>query len=649
MKASFSERLNAWLDERTGLRDALRRALDTALPGGPRWRYVFGSVLLALVGVEVITGLAMLTVYAPGAQTAWASTFYLQHVLPWGGIVRAMHHWASHALVVTIGAHTLQVLVAGGHRRPREVNWWIGLALAGLILGFAITGFPLAWDQRGYWVSRVETGIMGSVPVLGPYIQRFLQGGNQYGTLTLTRFFTLHTFVLPALMALLVGLHLALFRKHGVTPPANATDTPPDENTSRWWPSQAVRDSLAALVAVGLVVGLARARGVWLDAPADAQSNYPARPEWFFMPLSQLLKYFHGPLQFVGTMVIPGVLTGYLVALPWIDGPKRKGAGRVAAFAPLAFAVVAATFLGASLVRGDQHDREFQKSMRQSQARAHRAIELARGGIPPEGPLEMLRNDPRVRPRELFAQHCGVCHAVRGVSEQHKGPRLDGFGSRRWAEAFIMWPDAPELMGTTEMTDPMPSMLRRIHEDGVRATAEWLYSRGVERGDRAPDPALVAEGDRIYHERCTRCHLGEGDRSETDPGARDAPDLDTWGSRDWVRMQILHPHIREMYGARNKMPRFQNKLNERELDMILDYVRTLRSREAPAPVAPPEEGSEAPAAGLTPAPSDGNGSGSTPEAAHASENTGSSTDVALAGDGASGAGERPARGRRHRR
>ena len=147
---SALSQLRETVESRTGLGASMHGAADIAMPGGARWRHVFGFALIALLVVEALTGVAMMTVYSPGTQTAWASTYYLQHVLPWGGLVRAMHHFASHGLVVGVVLHLLQIVVAGGHRAPREINWWLGLALGAMVLGFAMTGFPLAWDQRGY-------------------------------------------------------------------------------------------------------------------------------------------------------------------------------------------------------------------------------------------------------------------------------------------------------------------------------------------------------------------------------------------------------------------------------------------------------------------------------------------------------------------
>ncbi len=586
---SLLDRIREAAESRAGLPSSLSRSVDVAMPGGANPRHIFGAVLVALFIVEALTGVAMMTVYAPNPTSAWASTYYLQFVLPWGAMVRAMHHWASHGLVVGIAAHMLQTVASGAHRAPRELNWWLGLALAAMVLGAAMTGFPLAWDQKGYWVSRVETGIMGTLPVMGPAVQRFVLGGAQYGALTLTRFYTLHVAVIPAAFVAILGAHAALVRRHGIRGGEGAS------SDARWWPSQAAIDTVAMLVTVALVAWLAKSKGVVLDAPADPQSQYPARPEWYFMPLSQLLHHFQGSKQIIGTAVIPGVLTGYLATLPWLDGPSRKGVARIVVLAPLAIFAAGAFWLGWELTSHDAHDRDLAKANVIVHRQARRAVELARMGVPPEGPLEMMRNDPAVRPAALFKQNCGTCHAVRDMSTQRKGPRLDGFGSRAWAAAFVAFPDHPELMATTTIHDMPPQ--RRLSDDELRAVSEWLYSQGVERGEPAADPALLATATPIIRERCNGCHLGSLTPSDTEGMTRDAPSLDGWGSREWIYDQIMIPHRMEQYGARNHMTRFRDKLSDREAQMIVDYTRSLRTRPAPATIRPPrpQPAPEAPA------------------------------------------------------
>lgn len=560
----------------------MARFLDFALPDGPRWRYTLGAIALALLLVELVTGVAMMTVYSPGVTSAWASVWFLERAVPWGHIVRGAHRVASHALVIVAGAHLAVTAIAGAQRRPRAALWLLALVGVGLVLALCMTGFPLVWDQRGYWTSRVETGIMGSLPLVGRAMQRAIIGGDQYGALTLTRYFTLHAVLLPAALLGVLAARLAVLRRLGYDGPAQ-----PTARREGYLPAQAWRDALAALLTVSVVVYLGRRWGAPLDAPADPTSQYPARPEWYFAPLSQLLHLFKGPKQLIGTMVIPGALATWVALAPWIEGSERSLRRRAIALIPLALAGLGAVKLSRDLGRSHREP-AFVRSLAVAQRERARAMDLARRGVPPEGPLEMMRNDPRLRPAALFKEHCGGCHAVRGVSEGRRAPRLDGFGGRDWARAFTTWPNHPELMGTTEISD-MPGQSRRLGPEGTAAVAEWLHARGL---DGAEDPtlnaALVAQGDALFHQRCTRCHRGEGDLSETPFADRDAPDLDEWASREWIRAQILRPSWVHLYGARNQMPAFRGRLAESDLGALVEFVWSLRRRPAPETrLAPP--------------------------------------------------------------
>ena len=175
--------------------------------------------------IQVFTGILLMTSYSPSSSMAWASVFYISHEMWWGWFIRGVHHFAAQAMVVLLVLHLLQVLWAGAYRRPREFNWWFGMALLFLTLGFSLTGYLLPWDQKGYWATKVATNIMGGAPVAGPYLQKILVGGPDYGNQTVTRFYGLHVGVLPTLLVLCLAAHIALFRRHGITPPPNAEQT----------------------------------------------------------------------------------------------------------------------------------------------------------------------------------------------------------------------------------------------------------------------------------------------------------------------------------------------------------------------------------------------------------------------------------------
>ena len=185
-------RIAAWLEVRTGYAALARAALDRPVAGGPRPRYVFGSVLLFLLLNQSVTGVLLAAGYAPSVGDAWASVAYVQELAPAGWFIRGLHaHGASVAILVML-LHLAQVVWAGAYRAPREATWWIGLGLLGVLLAFGLTGYLLPWDQKGFFATQVATNLLGATPLVGRMAQELALGGASYGNLTLTRFFALH-------------------------------------------------------------------------------------------------------------------------------------------------------------------------------------------------------------------------------------------------------------------------------------------------------------------------------------------------------------------------------------------------------------------------------------------------------------------------
>ncbi len=139
-----------WIDDRTGVRGLMRDGLYENIPGGARWRYVWGSTLVLAFVTQVITGIFLWMAYSPSTQTAWESVFYIEHVMPGGSLLRGIHHFMAQAMVVLLALHLMQVVIDGAYRAPREFNFWIGLILMLLVLGLALTGYLLPWDQKGF-------------------------------------------------------------------------------------------------------------------------------------------------------------------------------------------------------------------------------------------------------------------------------------------------------------------------------------------------------------------------------------------------------------------------------------------------------------------------------------------------------------------
>src|SRR6266849_4578633 len=206
-----------WCDHRTGYRRLVSALLIEHIPGGAKWRYVWGSCLVFVFAVQLITGVLLMTAYSPSDSTAWASVYFIQYQMDFGWLIRGLHHFGSQTMVVLLGVHMLQVAIAGAHLPPREINWWLGLALLGSILVLSLTGYLLPWDQKGFWATQVATNIAGNLPGVGGSLQKIIVGGPAYGHHTLTRFYALHVGIMPALIIVLIIAHLAVFRRHGVT------------------------------------------------------------------------------------------------------------------------------------------------------------------------------------------------------------------------------------------------------------------------------------------------------------------------------------------------------------------------------------------------------------------------------------------------
>lgn len=620
------------LEVRTGYRALVASALDERVPGGARFAYVFGSALAILFGLQALTGIGLSLYYSPSATDAWASVFYIEHKVALGYLLRGLHHYGSSAMIVVLGLHLLQTFTFGAHRSPRELVWWSGLVLLLLVLGFGLTGYLLPWDQKGYWATRVATGIASTTPLFGREIQYLIQGGNEYGNLTLTRFYSVHVVLLPALTVGLLAVHVALFRKSGgVTPSWRLADKKPDPPAARgllavvvaaflfaaglatasflprgaawavaaalaaippailvarragvlsgkddprtvgaFWPDQLLRNALFALGVVAAVAILSQVRRVPLDAPADPTANYLPRPDWYFLFLFQLLKYFEGPFQIVGTMVIPGAVTLALFALPIFDrGPSRSPLSR--ARLPLVafvYAVIAGAFVLTFLaVRDDAHNPEAQRLAREAERAARRAAELAQGGIPPEGAAALFAADPREQGRRIFAVRCAACHALDGGGGA-KAPDLTGYLTREWLSGLIRNAEAPRFFGKTKLRGMDP--YGNIGEEKIGRLADFLI--GLADHDVPPDrlPEGLRAGHALYVEvGCDSCHpLVPGEE-----GA--APNLAGYGGERWLRAFVRDPGTPLFYDKDNEMPVFGKRLTAEEIDAVVAFLRDL--------------------------------------------------------------------------
>ncbi len=207
-------RVFKWLDERLDLRGLYKNTLDRPEPRGSWWN-TLGSATLFLFIVQILTGIFLATYYTPSPDHAYDSITYIMTDVRFGWLIRGIHHWAATLMVLLVFVHMVRVFVTASFKYPRELTWLVGIGLLLLTFAAGFTGYLLPWTQRSYWATTVGTQIAGTVPFIGPFILKVLRGGTDLSALTLQRFFSAHIWMLPALIAGLIVIHLYLIIKQG--------------------------------------------------------------------------------------------------------------------------------------------------------------------------------------------------------------------------------------------------------------------------------------------------------------------------------------------------------------------------------------------------------------------------------------------------
>ncbi len=338
-----------WLDQRTGAVTQLKDFLTEDVPGGASYWYTFGSATLFAMILQIVTGIFLCFYYAPSTATAWESTKYLIEKVPMGHFVLSLHYWGASAMIAFIAMHLLQVLLWGAYKKPRELQWIVGVILFIVTLVLGLTGYLLPWDLNALLASRVAINVAANAPVLGPAILHLLQDGSGIGTLTINRFFGLHVWLMPAVLVALVAMHLAIFRWNG--PAGPPIDEAPKLRPGRFWPDQMFMDTVVSFGLFVIIVVLAVFSPVPLDAKADPNDAvFVPYPAWYFLALYASLDVA-GTLPsnlvqtatLVATIVGPTLLIVLLIVLPFIDrNPSRRLTRR-----PWVLGVTALVMLGA--------------------------------------------------------------------------------------------------------------------------------------------------------------------------------------------------------------------------------------------------------------------------------------------------------------
>src|ERR1700730_17098114 len=313
-----------WVENRTGLESAITHFLYEHIPASSGWHQVFGSVALFSFLVQAFTGILLAFNYAPTPGDAYNSLQYIVTELTGGRLIRGLHHWGASMMLIIVVLHMIQVFVYGSYKKPRETTWMAGVVLLLVTLGFGLTGYLLPWDNRAYWGTVVTTRIAAQAPLAGPYIARLLGGEGSIGVVTFARFYSLHVLLLPPLAMLLIAAHVYLVRKHGVAPAPIEMGL-----KKRFFPEQAFKDTVAIFIGFVILLVLSVVARVPLGQLADpTDTNYIPRPEWYFLFLFQTLKFFEGPLEVVGSVVLPSLAILALFLVPFIDRAPAMKAGK---------------------------------------------------------------------------------------------------------------------------------------------------------------------------------------------------------------------------------------------------------------------------------------------------------------------------------
>jgi menaquinol-cytochrome c reductase cytochrome b subunit len=208
-----------WLAERSGLVGALRYFLFRKVPAETNWFHTLGSATLTAFLVQAVTGVILAMYYKPDPESAYESIQYITNDLTLGWLVRGMHRWGASVFIILLFLHMGRVFLFGAYKYPRELNWLIGVLLLAMAMGEGFTGYLLPWDQTAYWATVVGININATAPIAGPFLADFLRGGTEIGNDTLSRFYSLHMLVIPGGLFALIGLHLYLVIRLGITPP----------------------------------------------------------------------------------------------------------------------------------------------------------------------------------------------------------------------------------------------------------------------------------------------------------------------------------------------------------------------------------------------------------------------------------------------
>ncbi|MDT8324606.1 MAG: cytochrome bc complex cytochrome b subunit [Bacteroidota bacterium] len=323
--------MRGWLNDRIDLDGIVAFAKHKTVPSHRHsiW-YYFGGVTLFLFIIQVVSGILLLFYYRPGEDTAFESIRFLMTKVQFGWLMRSIHSWSANLMVLAAAVHMFSVYLTKAYRRPREITWVSGVLLFYLTLAFGFSGYLLPWNELAYFATKVGTDIAGSVPFVGGFVIELLRGGEQVSGATLSRFFGFHVALFPAIFTVLLGLHLIMVQKQGMSTPIGHEEEG-EQRTMPFFPNFFLRDVLLWLIVLNILAVLAVFFPWELGVKADAFAPAPAGivPEWYFLFMFQVLKLLPAHVLFLDGEVFGVLLFGSAMTLwifiPFFDRKSQRG------------------------------------------------------------------------------------------------------------------------------------------------------------------------------------------------------------------------------------------------------------------------------------------------------------------------------------
>jgi quinol-cytochrome oxidoreductase complex cytochrome b subunit len=319
-------RVSEWFSERVPVSGVqLRELTNEPVPNHlKRWWFALGGTPAYLFVVQIVTGILLAFYYQPTASAAYDSVRYITEEASFGWYLRSLHKWGATLMIASVILHQMRVYFTGAYRRPRELNWVIGMCLLMCTLLIGFTGYSLVFEQLSYWGATVAANISDAVPVVGGFAKQMLLAGDGYNERTLSRFYILHAAVLPTTMVLLIAVHITFIRLHGVTE-LRFEDEPADQPRHfNFFPDHMLTELGIGLVLMTVLSALATILPATMGPQADPLTTPEViKPEWFFYVSFRWLKLFSLTFAVIST----GFIVGAMFVWPWIDKFLRKVTG----------------------------------------------------------------------------------------------------------------------------------------------------------------------------------------------------------------------------------------------------------------------------------------------------------------------------------